>query len=111
MNTIYEHMSSPVVSVKSDSNAIDGIAKMYKNNISALLVENDGRYVGIFTKADWIDMIRNKVSIPVGCCARVERKRIFGVTDPIAVTVTPIIGVQVEEVVYISNAIIIIIVV
>ena len=56
-------------------------------------------------------MIRNKVSIPVGCCARVERERIFGVADPIAVTVTPIIGVQVKQVVYISNAIIIIIVV
>jgi CBS domain-containing protein len=64
MNTIYEHMSSPVLSVKSDSNAIDGIAKMYKNNISALLVENDGRYVGIFTKADWIDMIRKEICDP-----------------------------------------------
>jgi predicted transcriptional regulator len=37
---------------------------MYKNNISALLVENDGRYVGIFTKADWIDMIRKEVCDP-----------------------------------------------
>jgi CBS domain-containing protein len=37
---------------------------MYKNNISALLVENDGKYVGIFTKADWIDMIRKEVCDP-----------------------------------------------
>jgi predicted transcriptional regulator len=64
MNTIYEYMSSPILPVKSDSNAIDGIAKMHKNNVSALLAENYGSYVGIFTTADWIDMTRKEVYDP-----------------------------------------------
>ncbi|MZG30191.1 MAG: CBS domain-containing protein [Nitrospinae bacterium] len=64
MNSIYEHMSSPVLFIGSELKAKDGIAKMIKNNISSLLVKKNGKYVGILTKTDWVDMVIKEVCDP-----------------------------------------------
>ena len=64
MINISKCMSSPVLSINSESRVLEGVVKMWKNNCSALLVEEDDEYVGIFTKTDWVDIVRKEVCDP-----------------------------------------------
>ncbi len=54
MNKVGEYMSTQLFSTSQDKYAYEAIDEMYKNKVSALLVENDGEYIGIFTKTDWM---------------------------------------------------------
>ena len=56
MNKVGEHMSSQLFSIKLDGYAYEAVDEMYNNNISALLVEDQGEYVGIITKTDWMHL-------------------------------------------------------
>ena len=51
---VCEYMSTPVFSISHDKYAYEAIDEMYKNNVSALLVKDGGKYVGIITKTDWM---------------------------------------------------------
>jgi CBS domain-containing protein len=64
MINISKLMSSPLLSINSKSRVLEGVMKMWKNNCSALLVEEDDEYVGIFTKTDWVDIVRKEVCDP-----------------------------------------------
>ncbi len=54
MITAGSYMSSPVLTTSPDAFAYDAVGEMYQKNVGAFLVEENGEYVGIFTKTDWI---------------------------------------------------------
>ena len=47
-------MSTTLYTTTPDQYAHKAVDDMYKNEVSALLVKEDGDYVGIFTKTDWM---------------------------------------------------------
>ena len=54
MNKVGDYMSTTLYTTTPDKYAHKAVDEMYKNKVSALLVEEDGNYVGIFTKTDWM---------------------------------------------------------
>ena len=54
MPQVGEYMSTTLHSTAPDQNAYEALDKMYQNKVNALLVEENGEYVGIFTKTDWM---------------------------------------------------------
>ena len=57
MSKVGDFMSTTIYSVSPGEYANKAVEKMYKNNIGALLVKDDGGYVGIFTKTDWMFLV------------------------------------------------------
>jgi CBS domain-containing protein len=53
MASISSFMSSPVISTDHETLGYEALAKMIENEINALLVEENGKFVGIFTQSDW----------------------------------------------------------
>lgn len=64
MSKICGFMSKPVLTISPDIVACDAIDKMFENNVSALLVEKNGEYVGIFTKTDWMHLVLSEQCDP-----------------------------------------------
>jgi CBS domain-containing protein len=54
MIKVGDHMSTTLYSTTPDQYAHEALDEMYKNNVNALLVEENGKFVGIFTKTDWM---------------------------------------------------------
>ena len=50
-------MSTIIYSTSPGTYAHEAIDKMYKNKISALLVETKGEHTGMFTKTDWMILV------------------------------------------------------
>ncbi len=57
MSKVGEYMSTQLFSTSRDKYAHEAIDQMYKNNVSALLIEDGGEYVGIITKTDWMFLV------------------------------------------------------
>ena len=57
MSKISEFMSTTIYSTSPGTYAHEAIDKMYKNKISALLVETGGEHTGMFTKTDWMILV------------------------------------------------------
>jgi len=57
MSNVGDHMSTTLYSTHPDKYAYEAVDEMYKNKVSALLVESGGDYVGIITKTDWMLLI------------------------------------------------------
>ena len=57
MSKISEFMSTIIYSTSPGTYAHEAIDKMYKNKISALLVETKGEQTGMFTKTDWMTLV------------------------------------------------------
>lgn len=57
MNKVGEHMSTQIFSISQDKYAYEAIDEMYKNKVSAILIEDNGEYVGIITKTDWMTLV------------------------------------------------------
>ena len=57
MSKVGEYMSTQLFSTSPDKYAYEAVDEMYKNKISALLVEDAGQYVGIITKTDWMVLV------------------------------------------------------
>jgi signal-transduction protein with cAMP-binding, CBS, and nucleotidyltransferase domain len=57
MNKVGEHMSTQIFSISHDKYAYEAIDEMYKNKVSAILIEGNGEYVGIITKTDWMTLV------------------------------------------------------
>ena len=57
MSKVLDYMSFPVLTVSPNAYARDAIEKMHKSKFSALFVEENGKYVGVITKIDWIHMV------------------------------------------------------
>ena len=64
MSKICEHMSSPVVTVSPKSYAKNAIDEMCNHKVSSLLVKENGNYLGVFTKTDWVNTVLNKEHDP-----------------------------------------------
>jgi len=47
-------MSTTLYTTTPDQYAYKAVDEMYRNKVNALLVKEDGDYVGIFTKTDWM---------------------------------------------------------
>lgn len=54
MSRVGEYMSAQIFSISPDKYVYEAIDDMCENNVSALLVIEDGEYVGIITKTDWM---------------------------------------------------------
>ena len=57
MDTVGAFTSSPVLSTNPDALAYDAAHNMFEHNVGALLVKDNGKYVGIFTKTDWMHKV------------------------------------------------------
>jgi CBS domain-containing protein len=57
MSKVGEFMSTQVYSTSPDKYVHEAVDEMYKNKISALLVEDAGEFVGIITKTDWMLLV------------------------------------------------------
>jgi signal-transduction protein with cAMP-binding, CBS, and nucleotidyltransferase domain len=57
MSKVSEYMSTQIFSTSSDKYVYEAVDEMYKNKISALLVEDAGKYIGIITKTDWMVLV------------------------------------------------------
>jgi CBS domain-containing protein len=57
MDKIDAYMSSPVLGTNPDALAYDAARDMFEHNVGALLVKDNGEYVGIFTKTDWMHKV------------------------------------------------------
>ena len=57
MSKVSEFMSTIIYSTSPGTYAHEAIDKMYKNKISALLVETKGEHTGMFTKTDWMILV------------------------------------------------------
>jgi signal-transduction protein with cAMP-binding, CBS, and nucleotidyltransferase domain len=57
MNKVGDYMSTQLFSTSRDKYAYEAIDEMYKNKVSALLVEDEGEYIGIITKTDWMVLV------------------------------------------------------
>jgi CBS domain-containing protein len=64
MSKIVDYMSKPVLTTSPDIRACDAIDKMFENKVSALLVEQNGEYIGIFTKSDWMHLVLSEQCDP-----------------------------------------------
>ena len=64
MSKIGDYMSKPVLATSPDKIACDAIDKMFENRVSALLVEKNGEYIGIFTKTDWMHLVLSEQCEP-----------------------------------------------
>lgn len=64
MSKICDYMSKPVLSTSPDIFACDAIDKMFENNVSALLVKQNGKHIGIFTKSDWMYLVLSEQCDP-----------------------------------------------
>ncbi len=64
MSKVSDYMNSPVLTISPKSYARNAIEKMYENQVSALLVEENGKYVGVITKTDWIHMVLSEECDP-----------------------------------------------
>lgn len=64
MSKVCDYMGSPVITISPKSYARDAIEKMYKNQVSALLVKEDGKHVGVITKTDWVHMVLSEECDP-----------------------------------------------
>lgn len=57
MDKIGAYMSSPVLAINPDAFAYDAARDMFEHNVGALLVKDNGEYVGIFSKTDWMHKV------------------------------------------------------
>jgi CBS domain-containing protein len=57
MNEVNKYMSTIIFSISPDKYAYEAVDKMYENKVSAILVKESGKYVGIITKTDWMFLV------------------------------------------------------
>jgi CBS domain-containing protein len=53
VNRISSYMSTPVICTSPDTLGHEAMVTMLEHEINALLVEENGEYVGVFTQVDW----------------------------------------------------------
>lgn len=66
-NTVGDQMSKTLFFTGPDTTAFDAVDKMYQNKVSALLIQVDGEFKGIFTKTDWMHLIMGGQADPRAC--------------------------------------------
>ena len=57
MSKVSKYMSTQIFSISPDRYAYEAVDQMYENKVSALLVKEGEKYVGIITKTDWMFLV------------------------------------------------------
>ena len=57
MSEVSKYMSTQIFSISPDRFAYEAVDHMYENKVSALLVKEDEKYIGIITKTDWMFLV------------------------------------------------------
>ena len=57
MNEVSKYMSTQIFSIRPEKYAHEAVDKMYENKVSAILVKEGEKYVGIITKTDWMFLV------------------------------------------------------
>ena len=57
MSEVSKYMSTQIFSISSDRFAYEAVDQMYENKVSAILVKEDEKYIGIITKTDWMFLV------------------------------------------------------
>ncbi|MDH5761394.1 MAG: CBS domain-containing protein [Nitrospinota bacterium] len=57
MIKVGDYMSTTLYTTTPDEYAYKAVDEMYKNKINALLVKENGDFVGMFTKTDWMILV------------------------------------------------------
>ncbi len=57
MSKVSKYMSTQIFSISPDRFAYEAVDQMYENKVSALLVKEGEKYVGIITKTDWMFLV------------------------------------------------------
>jgi CBS domain-containing protein len=57
MSKVSKYMSTQIFSISPDRYAYEAVDQMYENKVSAILVKEAEKYVGIITKTDWMFLV------------------------------------------------------
>ena len=57
MSEVSKYMSSQIFSISPDRFAYEAVDQMYENKVSAVLVKEGEKYIGIITKTDWMFLV------------------------------------------------------
>ena len=57
MSEVSKYMSTQIFSISPDRFAYEAVDQMYENKVSAILVKEGERYIGIITKTDWMFLV------------------------------------------------------
>jgi CBS domain-containing protein len=57
MNEVSKYMSTQIFSISPDRFAYEAVDQMYENKVSAILVKEGEKYIGIITKTDWMFLV------------------------------------------------------
>jgi CBS domain-containing protein len=57
MSEVSKYMSTQIFSISPDRFAYEAVDEMYENKVSAILVKEGEKYIGIITKTDWMFLV------------------------------------------------------
>ena len=57
MSEVSKYMSNQIFSISPDRFAYEAVDQMYENKVSAILVKEGEKYIGIITKTDWMFLV------------------------------------------------------
>ena len=57
MSEVSKYMSTQIFSISPDRYAYEAVDQMYENKVSAILVKEGEKYIGIITKTDWMFVV------------------------------------------------------
>ena len=57
MSEVSKYMSTQIFSISPDRFAYEAVDQMYENQVSAILVKEGEKYIGIITKTDWMFLV------------------------------------------------------
>jgi CBS domain-containing protein len=57
MSEVSKYMSTQIFSISPDRFAYEAVDQMYENKVSAVLVKEGEKYIGIITKTDWMFLV------------------------------------------------------
>jgi CBS domain-containing protein len=81
MNEVSKYMSTKIFSISPNKYAYEAVDKMYENKISAILVIQDEKYIGIITKTDWMFLVLKGECDPTAMKVSVVMTEIVNTVD------------------------------
>jgi CBS domain-containing protein len=64
MSEVSKYMSTQIFSTSPNRFAYEAVDQMYENKVSAILVKEGEKYIGIITKTDWMFLVLKGESDP-----------------------------------------------
>ena len=66
MKNVGDYMSSSILTTTTDAYAHDAVREMFNHNVGGLLVKEKEKYIGMFSKIDWIHKVLKWEGDPIG---------------------------------------------